>query len=203
MNLIDKTYKNSALGCGVVSSCQIVYLGRHATIPLEKEFIDSIHSLSVEADAIFRGNMCNHRAELVAEELNKKPGVVASKLIMQGWLSDRPHLNEYSHNSLDIGFSFHALAYCKYKNLFIACDCSSPRPDVNPEAIPGRPYVQIFVSEDEDKLLDLLNGIYPFREIYFAALKAHWWSLETDPTVRRKVYSHPVDLSKIKILGSP
>jgi hypothetical protein len=196
MPLIDITYKHSELHYELPSSCQIIYLGSQATIPLEKEFIDYIHSLSVRAYIRFPANMCDHRAEWVAEMMAQKRGLVSNKLIMDEWFPEPP-LNKYSAEILLIRCSFHSLAYCEYKNLFIACHCNYSIPAVNPEAISDRPYVQIFASENRDELLDLLNAVYAFKTIHFAAPQDFWSSVVRNPSVLRKVYSHPVALSRL------
>ena len=115
-------------------------------------------------------NACGEKAAFLGKNLITEFRIQNIKLlVMDNWLSCKQPATPYCSNGFTTGANYHALCYFEFNKYFFACDLNTNSKD--------SPYLQIFSSERQGDVFNLLNAVYACKDIYLLDIHQEWWNM--------------------------
>ncbi|MCD6039473.1 MAG: hypothetical protein K0S27_873 [Gammaproteobacteria bacterium] len=153
--------------------CSFVFLStplQALPLCLSEEFI---FFLQEAANLEWAGvNKCGEKSKFHLKKLqrnNKYNFKNFKHLILDDWLQRSKPDTPYSSIGMTTGFSYHALSYFEYENLFFSCDLnkyfklplsSFPSSSNKYHVDETFSYFQVFVGDSQENLFKLINAVY-------------------------------------------
>lgn len=197
--------------------CSFVFLSPNIeALPLclSEELVFFLQSAAKLEQA--RANNCGYKSKFHLKKLqenNKYNFKNFKNLILDDWLQISKPDTPYSSIGMTTGASYHALSYFEYENLFFSCDLnryfvckfvelslSSFLGDSKEQRVcEPYSYFQVFVSDSQKNLFNLINAVYACKNAYLFNNLEHpgSWKQKGEVPLLHEEFNHVLNIEDL------